>query len=201
VRRIVLFCGLLALVAGCGSSASSSGSGSGSTQTTASTSGGNNRAAIQACLKKAGLSFPQRPGGNGQPPANGQPRAGAGGGFLFGGGGGPPGGRNAGSGDFAKIQAALKKCGINVQRRRSGSFNLAKNPRFKKALTSFVSCVRKNGYDLPAPNTSGNGPVFDASKVNRKDPKFQKAATKCQKYLQALRPQGAPDGQPPGTAS
>ncbi len=36
---------------------------------------------------------------------------------------------------------------------------------------------------MPAPNLSGSGPVFDASKVNRNDPKFQKAAQKCQSLL------------------
>jgi hypothetical protein len=139
-------------------------------------------------LKKAGITLPQRP-------ANGPPGGGEGGagGFFF--GGGPPGGGTARSGDFSKIQAALKKCGINPVRRR-GNFNIANNPRFKQALDKFVACVRKNGYDLPAPNTSGKGPVFDTSKVNRNDPKFKKAAAKCQSDLQALRPQGT-QGQPP----
>ena len=49
---------------------------------------------------------------------------------------------------------------------------------------SYVACVKQNGYDLPAPNLSGNGPIFDESKVNRDDPKFQSASQKCQQLLQ-----------------
>lgn len=59
--------------------------------------------------------------------------------------------------------------------------------------------MRKNGYDLPKPNTSGKGPVFDSSKINRNDPKFKAAVAKCQSDLRALRPQGAPGGTPPAS--
>jgi hypothetical protein len=56
--------------------------------------------------------------------------------------------------------------------------------------------VRRNGFALPAPNTSGRGPVFDPTKVNQRDPAFVKASAKCQQLL------GAPGGgPPPGTAS
>lgn len=121
---------------------------------------------MAACLKKQGLSLPQRP--SGAPP-------GGGGGGLFGGGGG-----GANNPNRAKIQAALAKCGLSFGNRRR--FN-ASNPAYKAALTKFVACVRQNGYNLPNPNTSGNGPVFDPTKVNRNDPKFLAAATKCQSLL------------------
>jgi hypothetical protein len=166
--RAVLICGVLVAVAGCGSS-----SGSGDTQAGAT----NNPQQAAACLKKQGITLPQRR------PANRPPNGGAGGGLFFGGGGGAPRGSS-------KIQSALRKCGINPQRR--GFQASANNPQFKQALDKFVTCVRKNGYDMPAPNTSGNGPVFDASKVNRNDPKFKAATSKCQGDLQALRPPGAP---------
>jgi len=43
--------------------------------------------------------------------------------------------------------------------------------------------MRKNGYNLPAPNLSGNGPVFNPAQVNRNDPKFVAAAQKCRSLL------------------
>jgi hypothetical protein len=192
--RRVLLCVVLLAVAGCGSSSS----GSGSTQASATTGpGGTNRQAIADCLKKQGIDVPQRP--SGAPPQGGGPGAGgpsAGGGFLF--GGGPQGGGNGSGGrDFSKIRAALQKCGINPQQGQR-RFNPQNSAQFRQALTKFVSCVRKNGYDLPDPNMSGNGPVFDSSKVDRNDPKFKSATGKCAGKLQALRPQGG--GPPPGSA-
>lgn len=192
--RAVLICGVLGLVAlvaaGCGSSSSS---GSGSTSTQANAGAGGNRQQVAACLKKQGIALPQRRPGT-------RPRNGNGGGFFFFGGGGAGAGasrpQGAASGRFAKIQAALKKCGINPQRNFRGGFR-ANSARFRAALTKFVACVRKNGYDLPKPNTSGNGPVFDASKVNRNDAKFKAAAQKCQSDLQALRPRAGAGGGPP----
>jgi hypothetical protein len=54
--------------------------------------------------------------------------------------------------------------------------------------------MKTNGYKLPQPNLSGNGPVFDSRKVNRSDPKFVAAAQKCQ----ALIPRPPGGGGPPG---
>jgi hypothetical protein len=199
--RAALICGALALVAlvaaGCGSS---SGSGSTSTQASASAGAGaaGNRQQIADCLKKQGITLPQRRPGSGTRPPNAGGTGNGGGFFFFGGGGGGQGAQGANSGRFAKVQAALKKCGINPQRSfRGGGRFQANSAKFKAALSKFTACVRKNGYDLPKPNTSGKGPVFDASKVNRNDPKFKTAAAKCQKDLQALRPQGPPGGAPP----
>ncbi len=61
----------------------------------------------------------------------------------------------------------------------------------RKQISQYVACVRQNGYDLPSPNTSGNGPVFDSSKVNQNDPKFKAASAKCQNLLPST-PQGGP---------
>ncbi|MDX6667768.1 MAG: hypothetical protein QOK04_1148 [Solirubrobacteraceae bacterium] len=150
------------------------------------TQGGNRRAAINACLKKQGITPPQRNAGRGQGPG-----AGGGGGIpglgLGGGGGG-----GASNPNRAKLQAALRKCGLTF--RGGGRNRFANNPAARQALVKFAACVRKNGYNLPAPNTSGNGPVFNASQVNQNDPKFRAAAAKCQSLL-PRRPANAP---PPG---
>lgn len=186
-------------VTACGSSSSAS-TGASATTTTAA----NNRAAIAACMRKQGVTLPSRPAGAGRPggaTGPGGPRAGGGaGGFLFGGGGGGQQGGRQGQFNNPKFQAAAKKCGLTFNRGGNGAgrrFDPTSNPQFKKSLEKFVACVRKNGYDLPSPNLSGNGPVFAASKVNRKDPKFVKAAQKCQSLLSFGRGTTGPGGPPP----
>ena len=158
---------LIALAAaGCGSSSSS-----GESTTTAS----NNRTQVAECMRKQGVILPDRPRGASGPTGPRGPSVGAGG-FLFGGGGGAGQQRQR----DPKFEAAAKKCGLNVNARQPR----VNNAQFRLSIQKFVTCVRKNGYpDMPAPNFSGNGPVFDASKVNRNDPKFTKAATKCQSLL------------------
>jgi hypothetical protein len=192
-------------VTACGSSSSASSSG---TPTTTTTTAANNRADIAACMRKHGVTLPNRPAGAGRPGGTtgpGGPGGPGGGGFLLGGGGGGGAGggqQGQGRGQFnnPKFQAAAKKCGLNFNRAGNGGpgrFNPTSNPQFKKSLTKFVACVRKNGYDLPSPNLSGNGPVFDASKVNRNDPKFVKAAQKCQSLLSFGRGTTGQGGPPP----
>ncbi len=168
---------LSATLAACGSSSSSS-------STAASGPNSARRAEIAACLKKQGITPPAGAQGNRftRPPGGAAP----GGGGLFGGGpagaqGGPNGGR---------FRAALQKCGIRFIGRRRGS--IASTPAGRAALKRFAACMKKNGYKLPAPNLSGKGPVFDASKVNRSDPKFVAAGTKCQGLIP--RPSGPPPG-------
>jgi hypothetical protein len=183
---------LLALVAtlalaACGSSSSRTSTNASSTTPATTTGGGRfGNGKVAACLRQHGVALPNRPPG-------GRPRSGARrrGGFLF--GGGP----NASPAQRRKLQAAFQACGGRAGGFRR--FNPGSNPAFKAALAKYVACVRKNGFDLPAPNTSGKGPVFDPSKVNRKDPKFVAASAKCQVLLQQGGPGGAPGGgAPPG---
>ncbi len=55
--------------------------------------------------------------------------------------------------------------------------------------------MRRHGYNLPPPNTTGTGPVFDATKVNRNDPKLLTVARACQ----ALIPRRGGGGAGAGT--
>jgi hypothetical protein len=170
------------LLAACGSSSPKSSSVASANARSGAASGafGANRAAITACLKKQGITLPTPPAGGLRP---GQGRGGFG---LFGGGRGAAGPTGA-RGRFAKIRAALAKCGISLPRRTTGARN---SPQFRQAVNNFVACVRRNGYSLPAPNFSGNGPVFSASQVKRNDPRFRAAASKCQSLLQFGRRRG-----------
>jgi hypothetical protein len=43
--------------------------------------------------------------------------------------------------------------------------------------------MRENGVNLPTPNTSGNGPVFNTKNVNTTSAAFKSATAKCQSGL------------------
>jgi hypothetical protein len=174
------------LAAGCGSS--SSGGSNGTTTTAAA----NRRDQIAACMRKQGVNFPNRRRGASGPTG---PRGPGAGGFLFGGGGNGAGGPRFQA--DPRFQAAAKKCGLAFNRRPGqGGGGFAGNPQFRTSINRFVACVRRNGYNLPAANFSGNGPVFDSSKINRNDPKFVKAAQRCQSLLQFGRGPSGPGGPP-----
>ncbi len=173
---------LLAL-AGCGSSGGSTSSSTTTTSGFASKGGtpfASKNPKLVACLKEHGVELPS-PGASGGPPAS----PGAPPNF----GGGAPGGK-----PNAKMREAFEKCGMNKfpagQGRPPGPPN-ANSATFRKSLTEYVACVRKNGYDLPEPNLSGKGTVFNSSKVNQEDPKFKAASAKCANLIHMPGPGGA----------
>ncbi len=125
----------------------------------------------RSCVEGKGVTIP-RPGSGGQPPS-----------------GGPPAGGANGQ-DFQTLQQAFKDCGVSIPNGPQGGGNFDPSA-MRKQISQYAACVRQNGYDLPSPNTSGNGPVFDSSKVNQNDPKFKAASAKCQNLLPSA-PQGAP---------
>jgi hypothetical protein len=52
-------------------------------------------------------------------------------------------------------------------------------PRAHQAFARFAVCMRKNGIDLPEPNTTGKGPLFDTKGIDTASPQFKAAAKKC----------------------
>lgn len=142
---------------------------------------------MRECLQKNGITLPARTPGSG-------PRAG--GGFL-----GAAGGPQLPKGvTRAQYEAALKKCGgghsfVGGPGRRLDS------PVFKAALAKYATCLRQNGINVPAPNTSGKGPIFDTKGINTSSSQFRTASTKCRATLVSAfrRPAGAPGagGAPP----
>lgn len=168
---LILALACLALAA-CGSSSSTTTAASVSPTAAGSTGAGGagsaRFAAIRACLAKAGITLPQRPAGAPRTP-------GAGGGFFGGGGaGGAFGGANA-----AKVRAALQACGIRAFGGGGFRRNLASDPAAVAALTKFAACMRSDGINLPNPNTSGTGPVFNTSGLNTTSTAFRTAYAKC----------------------
>jgi hypothetical protein len=185
IALLLLLC-VLALAA-CGGSSTSSSTTSSTAASAATPAGGAGRfAAVRECLQKNGITLPPRPSGQGRPP-------GAGG--LLGGGAGPqlPKGVTR-----AQYEAALKKCGAG---KLGGGGARLNSPAYRQALSKFAACMRENGVSLPAPNTSGNGPVFNTKGLSTTSSQFRSAQSKCQPTLVAARGQGGPGVAPPGAGS
>jgi hypothetical protein len=148
--------------------------------------------AMRECLQKNGITLPQHTSGQ-------RPQGGPGG-FL--GGGAAAGAPKLPSGvSRAQYEAALKKCGGGAFPGRGARLQ---SPAFKQALTKFAACMRENGVNVPAPNTSGSGPIFDTKGIDTASSQFRTAESKCRSQLTSAfrRPGGATRpgaGAPPGT--
>jgi hypothetical protein len=145
---------------------------------------GSRFAAMRECLQKDGITLPQR-------------RPGAGG-FLGGAQGGPqlPAGVTR-----TQFEEALRKCGGGAF--RGGNHFFRDSPRFRQAYAQFAACMRQNGVDLPTPNTSGKGPIFDTEGIDTTSAQFKAADAKCRSDLFAAATRGGggayrpPAGSPP----
>jgi len=126
--------------------------------------------ALRECLAKNGIALPKRTPGQGSPL----------GGFF-----GGAAGRQLPSGvSKAQYEAALRKCGA-LGRRFGGGARLT-SPNLKAALATFASCMRAHGVNVPEPNSSGNGPVFDTKGLNTASPAFKAAISKCYANLRSV---------------
>lgn len=201
-------------LAACGSSGSSttttstnasatspSGTGAG-TSTTGGPAGGfaGRFKAVRECLQKNGVTLPKRTPGQ-------RPQGGPGG-FLGGGGGaagtggagGAAGGPQLPSGmSRSQYESILKKCGGGTFPHTGTAGGHLQSPQFKQALTNFADCMRESGVNIPAPNTSGKGPIFDTKGIDTASTQFRDAEAKCRGNLTSAfrRPHGAPGGTAP----
>jgi hypothetical protein len=136
--------------------------------------------AVRECLSKKGITLPQRtPGVAG----------------LVGGGG-----IKAPSGmTHAQLAEALRSCNVKYAGGHFGHVSHGlNNPRFRKVLDSFAACLRQNGVDVGAPNTSGKGPIFDTKGINTGSPQFRAASVKCRSTLFSAARQAGRGFKPPG---
>jgi hypothetical protein len=184
-----------AALAACG------GGGGGSDQASTSTSSDQGPTRItltdeqRACLEKNGASIPSGPPAGGTTTQTGPPPGAS---------GAPPAGgsqtfQRGNPQDFAKMQKAAKKCGVDLpQGGPGGDPPDVNSEQFQASVSDYATCMSDNGYTMPAPDFSGNGPVFDESKVDRSDPKFTAASAKCQNKL---APQGGMVQIGPGPSS
>ena len=190
---VVLAVACLGITA-CGSSSKTTSSagvasaGSPNTSTPGAGRGGARFAALRECLKKNGITLPQRPPGGRR----------AGGRGFFGAGASGAGGPQLPKGvTQAQYEAAIKKCGgLRGGRFASGGARI-NNPAFRKAIGKFAECLRSNGIKVPAPNTTGKGPIFNTKGINTTTPQFRSAEMKCRSTLTTVfrGPRGS--GPPP----
>jgi hypothetical protein len=96
----------------------------------------------------------------------------------------------------AQYEAALKKCGGGF----AGGGSRFSSPVFKQALEKFSACMRTNGVNLPTPNTSGKGPVFNTAHLNTSSTQFKAAEAKCSAHLRGAFPGRAGAGAAAGGA-
>jgi len=173
------------LLAACGSSSTSTSTTSSTATNSASAppaSGGSGRfAAARECLQKQGITLPAPSGTPGQGP-----------------GGVPGGGFKAPEGvSQAKLREALKKCGLGGFRGGAGRGRFFNSAAGRAALTKYATCMRENGIQLPAPNTTGKGPIFNTSGINTSTAAFKAAEQKCRSDLPGAFRRGRAPGQPP----
>jgi hypothetical protein len=156
------------VLAACGSSSPGGAATSSASSSQAGVPRSNRFAAVRTCLQQQGINLPAPTGAPGQGP---------------GGNGGRPGGfLKAPEGvSQAKFQEALKKCGARTLS-HGGSRNL-NNPTAVAALTKYAGCMRENGINLPAPNVTGTGPVFNTSGIETTSAAFKAAQEKCRADL------------------
>lgn len=126
--------------------------------------------AFRECLRRNGVTLPSGPGG-----ARG----------LFLGGANLPKGVTR-----AQLRAAMRAClprgGFLARRAGAGpGARRFSSPRFRSALSDFAACLRQHGVNVPAPNTSGNGPVFSTKGLNTSSPQFRAATAQCRSALAA----------------
>jgi hypothetical protein len=195
----------LGLVA-CGGSGGTSSSTTASTSSSAGQPAAGRFAALRACLQKSGITLPQRtPGQRPRGGSDGPSGSGRSGGLLGGGSGAPKGGPKLPAGvTSAQYQAALKKCGGGSGFARGGAGGRLNSGAFRQALTKLSTCMRQSGIDLPTPNTSGKGPVFNTKGLDTSSSKFKTAYAKCQSTLRGSFQRqpggGAPAAGAPGAA-
>jgi hypothetical protein len=190
---VLLLASLVLVACGGSSSGTSSSSSNASAVTSTPAAGGfagapgSRFAAFRECLQKNGITLPKRTPGQRRRPGSGG---------FFGGGTGP---RLPQGVTRAQYEAAVKKCGGGAFPGRGGGFNhfyRFNSPAYKQALTKFAACMRENGVNLPTPNTSGKGPIFDTNGIDIQSPQFRAAEAKCRTMIP--RP---PAGPAPGDGS
>ena len=92
-----------------------------------------------------------------------------------------------------QYEAIRKKCGANflggggLRRGLPGIGSRLQSPAVVQALAKFAACMRENGVNVPAPNTSGKGPVFNTKGLNTTGSAFRTAVTKCISKLPGAR--------------
>ena len=91
--------------------------------------------------------------------------------------------------DSPNLMAAFRACGVGSAQGPSLDEVLLPGKTLMKYVDAWTACIARNGYRLPPPNTSGEGPVFPVGIARIS--KYRAAATHClsidRQQLTALR--------------
>jgi len=91
----------------------------------------------------------------------------------------------------AQYEVLIKKCGGGVF---SGGAARFRSPQFKAELAKFAACMKENGVNVPAPNTSGKGPIFNSAGIDTRSATFRAAESKCSAALRSSFRRPSPAG-------
>lgn len=182
------------LVAGCGGS-SDDGTSEDTSASSSEQSGGSGGGPggfeiddeARACLEESGVEIPEMGEGEmgGEPPQGEMPPSGE----------APEGGEPPQGFGGEDQQKAFEECGIDMSQGGGGPGGAdTDSPEFRESIEEYVACVRENGYDLPDPNLSGEGPVFKESEVDQDDPDFKAANEECQSLIGGAGGEGGSGG-------
>jgi hypothetical protein len=75
-----------------------------------------------------------------------------------------------------RFEAALRKCGFANMQVEGAPIT---NPTFRRRILQLTVCLRARGFKIPAPDLSGNGPVFDTSGIDITSPSWIAAKRTC----------------------
>lgn len=92
-----------------------------------------------------------------------------------------PTGAASGGPAAARYRSALHSC--TAAPAPSPAHGQLATPAYRTALRAFAACVRRHGVPLPAPNTTGRGPVFSARGVDIRTSRFREAIAGCRGLL------------------
>jgi hypothetical protein len=88
----------------------------------------------------------------------------------------------------ARLAERLRTLRSHAASSRPAVAPTAQQTAFRSALTHFADCLRGHGVKIPAPKSSGKGPLFSARGVNTNTPQYRAAVAKCRSVLvDALR--------------
>lgn len=91
----------------------------------------------------------------------------------------------------ARLTERLRTLRSHAASSRPAVAPAAQQTAFRSALTHFAGCLRQHGANIPAPSSSGKGPVLSTKGVNTNSPQYRAAVAKCRGVLIAAFRQAA----------
>jgi hypothetical protein len=74
------------------------------------------------------------------------------------------------------FEAALKKCGVGKIQVQGAPIT---NSTFRRQIVRLAICLRHSGFEIPPPNMSGTGPVFDTRRIDTASARWRTSKRAC----------------------